>query len=73
VSSYTKKNQQLQLACGKEIGYRNKSPAHWASKVALVTKNLPANAGDLRDLGSNPWVRKISWRRKTATHCGILA
>ena len=26
----------------------------WASQVALVIKNLPANAGDLRDAGSTP-------------------
>ena len=26
--------------------------ASWASQVALVVKNLPANAGDIRDLGS---------------------
>jgi len=26
-----------------------------------AVKNVPANAGDL---GSNPWVRKIPWRRK---------
>ena len=25
-----------------------------ASQVALVVKNLPANAGDIRDAGSNP-------------------
>ena len=25
-----------------------------ASQVALVVKNLPANAGDIRDLGSTP-------------------
>ena len=24
----------------------------WASQVALVVKNLPANAGDIRDVGS---------------------
>ena len=32
-------------------------PVHfalWASQVALVVKNLPANAGDKRDLGSIP-------------------
>jgi len=34
-----------------------------ASQVALVVKNLPASAGDLR-LGFSPWVSKISWRRK---------
>ena len=26
----------------------------WASQVALVVKNTPANAGDLRDAGSIP-------------------
>ena len=26
----------------------------WASQVALVVKNLPANSGDLRDTGSIP-------------------
>ena len=29
-------------------------------RVALVVKNLPANAGDLRGTG---WVGKIPWRR----------
>ena len=28
-----------------------------------VVKNLPAKAGDKRE-GFNPWVRKITWRRK---------
>ena len=32
-----------------------------ASQVALVVKNVPANAGDARDSGS---IRKILWRRK---------
>ena len=31
-----------------------------ASQVVLVVKNPPA--GDIRDLGSNPGVRKIPWR-----------
>ena len=35
---------------------------HWASRVALVVKNLPANAGVLR-LKFYYWVRKIPWRR----------
>ena len=34
-----------------------------ACQVALVVKNPPANAGDIRDSGSIPWVRKITWRR----------
>ena len=29
-------------------------PYQGASQVALVVKNLPANAGDLRDVGSIP-------------------
>ena len=28
-----------------------------------MVKNPPANAGDIRDVGS-PWVRKMPWRRK---------
>ena len=31
--------------------------------MALVVKNLPANAGDMRQ-GFNPCFRKIPWRRK---------
>ena len=27
---------------------------YWASQVALVVKNLPTNAGDVRDKGSIP-------------------
>ena len=34
------------------------------SQVALVVKNLPANAGDARDVGLIPGVRKIPWSRK---------
>ena len=30
----------------------------WASQVALVVKNSPANAGDLRDMGSIPGLGK---------------
>ena len=32
--------------------------------VGSVVKDLPANAGDLRDGGFDSWVRKIPWRRK---------
>ena len=34
-----------------------------ASQVALVVKNLLANARDVRDHKFNPWVRKSPWRR----------
>ena len=33
-----------------------------ASQVAVVGKNLPANAGDIRRR-FDPWVGKIPWRR----------
>ena len=35
---------------------------HQASQVALVVKNLPANAGRLKRCEFNTWVRKIPWR-----------
>ena len=35
----------------------------YASQVALVVKNLPANAGN-KEIGFNTWVRKIPWRRE---------
>ena len=34
-----------------------------ASQVVLVVKNPPANVGEIRDSGFNPWVGKIPWRR----------
>ena len=30
----------------------------WASQVALVVKNLPAYAGDVRDVGSIPGMKR---------------
>ena len=35
----------------------------WASSVAQLVKNLPANAGDMRHK-PDPWVGKNPWRRK---------
>ena len=44
----------------------------WASQVALVVKNLPANAGDLRDSGLIPgWEDLLE--KGMATHSSILA
>ena len=34
-----------------------------ASQVVLVVKNLPANAGDIRDLGLIPGLGRPPWRR----------
>ena len=33
---------------------------HWASQVALVVKNPPANAGNMRDVGSIPGLGRSS-------------
>ena len=35
----------------------------WVSQEALVVKNLPANTGECKRHGIDPWVRKIPWRR----------
>ena len=31
------------------------------SEVALVVKNLPASARDVRDPRFNPWIEKVAW------------
>ena len=38
--------------------------SYGASQVVLVEKNPPASAGDIRDVGFDPWVGKIPWSRK---------
>ena len=44
----------------------------WASQVVLVVKNLPATAGDIKDLGSIPvWGRSPG--EGHGTHSSILA
>ena len=42
-----------------------------ASQVMLVVKNLPANAGDIRDAGSIPGLG-ISLKEGMLTHSSIL-
>ena len=42
-----------------------------ASRVALMVKNPPANAGDVRDMGSIPGLR-VSLEEGMATHFSIL-
>ena len=36
----------------------------WASQVVLVVKNLPANAGDERDVGLISGLGRFPWRRE---------
>ena len=45
---------------------------HHSSQVALVVKNLPANAADTRDVGSTPVLGR-SLKKDMATHSSILA
>ena len=51
-----------ELCRGKRIC--NNPGTQWVSHVVLVVKNLPANAGHVRDASSIPGSRKIPWRRK---------
>ena len=44
----------------------------WASKVVQVVKNLPANAGDIRDAASIPGLGD-PLEKEMATHTSILA
>ena len=44
-----------------------------ASQVALVVKNPPAKAGDVREVGSIPGLGRFPWRRAWHTHSRILA
>ena len=44
-----------------------------ASHVALVVKNLPANAGDARDVGVQSLGQKDPLEEGMATHSSILA
>ena len=45
-----------------------------ASQVAVMVKNPPVGAGDIRDVGFDPWVRKIDpLEKEMATHSNILA
>ena len=43
--------------------YVSSTAVFGASQVALVVKNLPANAGGPKRCGFNPSVGKIPWRR----------
>ena len=36
---------------------------YWASQVALVVKNIPANSGDIRNTNSIPGLGRFPWRR----------
>ena len=39
----------------EQLNWLNWTTETWASQVVLVVKNSPANAGNIRDVGSIPW------------------
>ena len=47
--------------------------SRWASQVALVVKNPPTNAGDVRDMGSIPeWGRSLGGGHGNPLQCSCL-
>ena len=46
----------------------------WASRVALVVKNPPVNAGDIRDVGLSPKLGRSpgGWHSNSVQYSGLL-
>ena len=42
---------------------KTQMPGLWASQMALVVKNPPANAGEGKRCRFDPWFGKMPWRR----------
>ena len=57
---------------GQTLGIMKGSQRDWASQMALVVKNLPAKAGDIRDMGLVPGLEDFL-EEGMATHSSILA
>ena len=45
----------------------------WSFPGGASGKEPSANAGNIRDLGSDPWVGKIPLEKEMATHSSFLA
>ena len=58
--------------CTSLTGLTRTVPAFLVSQAVLVVKNLPANAGDTRDLSSIPGLGR-PLEKEMATHFSILA
>ena len=54
LTEYFWMNTQVHLNCLIPLCYLKKNRICWAAQVVLVVKNLPANAGDVRDSGLIP-------------------
>ena len=62
---------RISKLCSVLICVRDVCSPPWASQVAVVVENLPADAGDM-SLGFDPCVRKILLEEGMATHSNIL-
>ena len=51
----------LRLSADYQVCGLISSYVKWASQVALVVKNLPVNAGEMKEFSI--WVGKIPWRK----------
>ena len=61
-----------QGGAGGKRTFSGEHTVRWASRMALLAKNLPAQAGDIR-----AWVRSLGWQdpleEGMATHSSVLA
>ena len=55
----------------EEVTFERRSGGQGASQVTLMVKNPPANAGDIRDVGSIPRLGR-PLEKVAATHSSIL-
>ena len=60
------------LDCFRILAIANNAAMNKEGEVVLLIKNLPANAGDIRDVGSIPGLGR-SPGEGNATHSSILA
>ena len=51
--------KDLRLQCSFEEVLANVLGRSQAKRLPQATKNLPASAGDTKDSGFNPWIRKM--------------
>ena len=69
--SREKREEMLNVPFWEEL-YRWFGKVYQPYQVALMIKNPPAKAGDIKDLSSIPGL-KIPLEKGVATHCSILA
>ena len=62
-SHFTEEEIECDLQCYWVIHRKSELKPTSIYLVALVVKNPPANAGDIKRCRFDPWVRKIPWGR----------